>query len=484
MTVFLKKGQAQAISFNGTIRTGLFLESRKFLIEGYKEFQREFINTLAIASAGIWGASNLANYSNGAEIIKDTIRGEPIIPSYFINRILKDNFLLRLLEEFHLSPRISASSLEDNFFTSDEDSEKKSKENSISPATFLISTIEIRMNDFGYGSVIFTGAIRANQDLCITEFKELGANIAKRLNDYHPVFMDTFRTVWDNAPKEILSNAAFVSNFKDNDLQKYYRGRDKSIGYMINVMRVFEVACSNSEEFEEAKKNYIPLLFSQDKKYITDASIDPNMAIYTGHGNYIVIYNEQKISHWQRSLLARVLRVIDVFYSMFEEITENLIYLNSSVSLDDRNPDPKELEEKARILIEYRARSEFFRSVYDDYDNHTDPQSLKIWRTIEQNWETEDRIYALKNQLSLTKNIHDRLMSDLNYIHTKKISKFAMVFMVLGTLAIILNLIDFTQNTEEFTAPNALRLLLVLTIGLIIAMFTTRIVKKSQKHLN
>ena len=483
MDVFLKKGQTQTISFNGTVRTGLFLESKKFLVEGYKEFQREFINTLSIASAGIWGASNLAYYSNGDEIIKDTIRGEPIIPTYFINRILKDNFLLQILEKFKLEAQIDAPPFQKEFSpnTTAENIDDKTE---LSPASFLISSIEIRMNDFGYGSIIFTGAIRANQYLNIMEFKEVGAGIAPLLNNYHKVFLDTFKTVWDHAPQNILSNAAFVSNLKGNDLRKHYRGRNKAIGYMINAMRVFEVACSTDEEFQVAKKNYIPLLFSQDEKYVTNASIDPNMAIYTGHGNYIVIYNEQKISHWQRSLLARVLRVIDVFYTMFEEITENLIYLNSSVSLDDRNPDPKEIEEKARILVEYRARSEFFRSVYDDYDNHTDPQSLKIWRTVEETWEADDRVYALKNQLSLTKNIHDRLMSDLNYMHSKKIGKFAIIFMVLGSLAIILNLIEFTQNTDKLIVPDNLRLLLLVMMGLIISGFTMRIIKKSEKHLD
>ncbi len=477
MKVFLKEGKTQKISFNGPVRTGLFLQSKNFLINGYKEFQRDFVNTLSATAPGIWGASNLAYYSNSDECQADTLRGEPIIPSYFVTRILKDNYLLDILDKHNLQSTIEAPPFKREFSPAEEN-----REIGPSPATFLISSIEIRMNDFGYGCVIFSGAIKANRDLDIVEFKELGANLAPLLNTYYDIFRNTFETVWKSIPKDVLLNTSFIAGKNSRDSRKYYMGLNRPIGHMIYVMRILEIACSSDEEFIEAKKEYIPALFSQDEKYVCDSSLDENMSIYTGYGNYVVIYQEQKVSHWQRSLLSRVMRVIDVFYVMFEEVTENLIYLNNSINLDDAAPNPKELEDKARMLVEYRAKSEFFRAIYDDYDNHTDPQSLKIWRDVEENWDTEDRLYALKNQLDLSGHIHDRLMSDLGSIHNRKVNAFILIFTVLGMIAFILNLIDFTQNSDEFTAPDNLRLMILGLMAFIIFGFTLRIVKNSEKH--
>lgn len=476
MALFLTKDHTHPVSFNGPIRTGLFLESKRFLASGYHEFQKEFMNTLSNVAHGIWGASNFFTYSDGGEVQPDTVRGFPIIPQYFITRILKDSALLEKLQELDLKSQIDAPPFRDE--NAPPTFEDPPEGHDTPPATFLISSIEIRMNDFGYGCVIFNGAVRAHQDLTILEFKEVCKSIGKQLNNYSDLFLKTFETVWTNTPKDIISNTAFVSNLKAQQNNQYL-GHQKEIGKIIAVICVYEIPCKTEEAFQEAKELYTSQIFIRDEKYIEDASLDENMAVFIGHANHIVIYKEGHASQWQRSLLRRVLQVKNVFYTMFEEICENLIHINSSINLDDAHPNPALLEEKARILVEYHARTEFLRGVYDDYDNHLDPQSLKILRTIEETWETADRIYALKNQLDLAKNIHDRLVQDLHQVHEKKLGAFILIFTVLGMLTVILELLDFTQ-LDDLGAPNPMRLLLLCLLVFISILFAFRIRYKAE----
>lgn len=476
MTLFLSKDHTHPVSFNGPIRTGLFLESKRFLNIGYHEFQKEFMNTLSNVAHGTWGASNFLTYSDGGEVQPDTTRGFPIIPQFFITRILKDSDLLEKLKELDLQPQIDADPFRDE--NAPPTFEENADEEESSPATFLISSIEIRMNDFGYGSVIFTGAIRAQQDLTILEFKEVCKSIGKQLNDYSELFSKTFETVWTNTPQDIMSNAAFVSNLKAQQNNQYL-GHQKEIGKIIAAVCVYEIPCKDEESFQKAKELYTSQIFIRDEKYTEDASLDENMAVFIGHANHIVIYKEGHSSQWQRSLLRRVLQVKNVFYTMFEEICENLIHINSSINLDDAHPNPALLEEKARILVEYHARTEFLRGVYDDYDNHLDPQSLKILRTIEETWETADRIYALKNQLDLAKNIHDRLVQDLHQVHEKKLGAFILIFTVLGMISVIIELVEFTQF-HDLSPPNPMRLLLLCMMIFIAILFAFRIRYKAE----
>ena len=479
--VFLESGQSQILSFNGPIRTGLFLESKTFLVDGYQEFQKEFMNTLSGSASGVWGASNFMTYSDGSEVQRDTVRGQPIIPQYFISRILKNTSLMEALEQLELPGQLDALPFRDEDAPPPTLEEIEENKELPPPATFLISQIEIRMNDFGYGSVIFSGALRANQDLGILEVKEAGKCISDQLEVFTPLFRSTFETVWTHTPSDILSNAAFVSNIKAKQNNQYL-GRNKEIGTMVNAIRIFEVPCPDEETFIKYRDHYVEKLFARDEKFIEDASLDKeNMAIFIGHGNHIVVYREQKVTHWQRSLLRRAMQVKNVFYTMFEEVSENLIHINSSISLDDAHPNPSLLEEKARILAEYRARSEFFRAVYDDYDNHLDPQSLKIWRVVEETWETEDRNYALKNQLDLAGSIHDRLMQDLDHTHNKKVGSFILVFTVLGMLSVIMDLVDFTQE-GSLTSPDTLRLVLMCLLILLAFLFSFRIRFKSESR--
>ncbi|TVQ84945.1 MAG: hypothetical protein EA357_01770 [Micavibrio sp.] len=477
MKTFLTKDHTHQVSFNGPIRTGLFLESKKFLATGYHEFQKEFMNTLSNVAHGIWGASNFLTYGDGSEVLPDTVRGFPIVPQYFITRILKDDALLEKLEILELKPSIDALPFRDENAPPMPDDPKI--EDEPPPASFLISSIEIRMNDFGYGSVIFNGVIRAHQDLSIVEFKDVCKSVGARLNDYSELFSTTFETVWQNTPKDILSDAAFVSNLKAQQNNQYL-GHQKEIGKIINTVCVYEICCKDEESFQAAKEAYTAQIFIKDEKYTQDASLDEeNMAVFIGHHNHIVIYKENTVTQWQRSLLRRVLQVKNVFYTMFEEISENLIHINSSINLDDAHPNPQLLEEKARILVEYHARTEFFRGVYDDYDNHLDPQSLKILRTIEDTWETHDRIYALKNQLELAKNIHDRLVQDLNAVHQKKLGAFILIFTVLGMISVIINLVEFTQ-APDLGEPNTLRLATLMLMILVAVIFAFRIRYKAE----
>lgn len=475
MALFLTKDHTHPVSFNGPIRTGLFLESKRFLASGYHEFQKEFMNTLSNVAHGIWGASNFFTYSDGGEVQPDTVRGFPIIPQYFITRILKDSALLEKLKELGLKSHIEAPPFRDENAPPVFDQDK---EPDPSPATFLISSIEIRMNDFGYGCVIFNGAVRAQQDLTLVEFKEVCKSIGKHLNDYSDLFYKTFETVWKNTPQDILANTAFVSNVKAQQNNQYL-GQQKEIGKMINTICVYEIPCKTEEAFQEAKQLYPSQIFVRDEKFTEDASLDENMAIYIGHSNHIVIYKENTVTQWQRSLLRRVMQVKNVFYTMFEEISENLIHINSSINLDDAHPNPQLLESKSRLIVEYIARTEFLRGVYDDYDNHLDPQSLKILRVAEDTWETADRIYALKNQMDLAKNIHDRLMEDLQHVHQKKLGAFILIFTVLGMLSVFIDLLSFTQP-PSLGMPDTARLLILCLLVFISILFAFRIRYKAE----
>jgi len=457
MTVFLARGQTRTMLFNGPMRSGLVLDSRSLLTQGYGPFQQKLLATLRELFSGVWYAPEAPLRDSGMKIDIDTKRGMTLIPEFFVGRRLAGEALGEVLAEYGLKTEIWPR--EDG---------RPDKED----GHFTLGALDIHMYDLGYGSAMFEGTITAARDLTLPMYRDLCERISSVLNDYRDLFSGMFEKVAKAVPAEMV-----LFNFHDGrEKEEFWRhvsfGHD--IGTLFWVHRIFTVECGGGNEFAALKDACRALVYSEQAEKLEDCAISPNLALYPGNGNSAVVHSADQAAGAQT--LAAMIRVQNVFYVTAEDIDRDLFYLANELDRRKHTRDMNLLERQSRIIVEYQSKISLFTAVYDDFDNHLDPQSLKVWHALESAWATRDRFRNLETKLDMIDKIYRRIMESLSHLYDKRLGTFVLAFTLISTLSVIVDTVDFTQG-GDLAAPSALRLMVLFAMAGIVLFLALRLMK-------
>ena len=122
----------------------------------------------------------------------------------------------------------------------------------------------------------------------------------------------------------------------------------------------------------------------------------------------------------EQSTIFNILSIINLFYYATETLTTNIFLLNNTINLSKVSgqqnifSNSNLLEQETNAVVEYKAQIDYFLARYNNYDNYLAPQSLRVWREIEELWEATDRQMALKDQLKMTDQIYARLNTQIS----------------------------------------------------------------------
>ena len=462
MSVFLARGQSRRMVFNGPMRSGLVLDSRALLTKGYGGFQTQLLTILREIFSGEWFVPDAPLRQSGMKIDIDTKRGATLIPEFFVGRRLMGEALQEVLKEYSLPaeifPRIGR---------------KEDRED----GGFRLDCLEIHMYDLGYGSAMFEGVITANRDLTLPMFRDLCERISSAMNTYLPLFSGMFEKVAKAVPADLTLFNFHGGQQKEEFWRQVSFGHD--IGTLFWVHRVFTVACSNANEYGAMKEACKAMVYSAQADQLEDTSITPGMSVYAGSGNSAVVYDASRVKDADAAVLGTMVRMQNMFYVTAEDIDRDLFYLANELDRRKHSQDMRLLERQSRIIVEYQSKISLFNAVYDDFDNHLDPQSLKVWHALELAWATRDRFRNLASKLDMIDKIYRRIMESLSHLYDKRLGTFVLAFTLISTLSVIVDTVDFTQG-GELTSPSLLRIGVLLAMAAIVLFLAIRLMKSRE----
>lgn len=462
MTVLMKKGEIQELILNGPVRMSFTVNSRRLLVDGYAPVQSQIASDLTTVTDGSWDYPSLDG-SQQMVINIDDKRGRTVVPKFFINRKLNSSELSAALQKYNLQTEIVA---------------PPAQEGQDSPATYYIRNIEIRLFDFGYGVVNITGQIKANRDLTGKEVDDAGTRIGQEVHNFNPLFGDTFQAVLNIMPgKYVEQDIARQAAFHATPEALAMRPRQEN-NKILWVHRVYMMKANTKEQYEilkETSKSLIPCANTDD---VWDASLSEDMAVYPGVGNSVCAYNTATVSEHDAHLLPRVIAAQQMYFAKAEEYDYALFFFNNDLLISRETRTQAELEKLSDFVVEFQSRITLFKAVFEDYDNHLEPQSLKIWKMLFDSWDTLDRFRGVDNKLNALERIYDRVMQDIRNLQGKNLNMFVLLFTILSMLSVVVDTVDFTQG-GELQSPAVARVALLTLMALILLIVGGRAVRKN-----
>ncbi|MBW7910516.1 MAG: hypothetical protein H3C49_04460, partial [Alphaproteobacteria bacterium] len=299
--------------------------------------------------------------------------------------------------------------------------------------------------------------------------------ISSLLNGYRGLFSGMFEKVAKAVPANLL-----LFNFHDGQQKEEFWRRvsfGHDIGTLFWVHRVFTVACANENEFGAQSAACRALVYSEQAEKLEDVSIAPGLSVYPGNGNSAVVYTPAQTAG--ADVLTAMIRVQNVFYVTAEDIDRDLFYLANELDRRKHTQDMRLLERQSRIIVEYQSKISLFNAVYDDFDNHLDPQSLRVWHALESAWATRDRFRNLTTKLDMIDKIYHRIMESLSHLYDKRLGTFVLAFTLISTLSVIVDTVDFTQG-GDLQAPSVLRLSVLFAMAAVVLFLAIRLMKSRE----
>lgn len=461
MTVFLAAQEKMEMFFNGPMRSGIVLDSQRLLNRGYRTFQKELAENLRALYVGEWACPEFQGRKSKLAFDVDSFQGETIIPRYLISRIFESKDLEEILREFHLPADIYPADpgAEDagapqpdekieepepehdpTRFVTEEKRTMYRPERKKAPAVFRIEKLDIFLYDYGYASCIISGYVTANKDLTIQEYRSAVEHISSAMPDYTELFQSTIAKIAKAIPREYVivsyhdKPAAEDAGWPNTTLKKH-------MGELFWVHRIFSVPCPTQVEFIRAKTECRALVYSARTDDMDDVSLRADMAMFPGHGNSCVVYTKDATPEWNRARLRSVVRAKNVFYAAMEDIDRDLFYLNNEIGERGHSDDMEYLERQAQFMSDCLGRVNFLKSVYDDYDNQLDPQSIEIWNALRKVWIMDDMFRTIDQKVAMLDKAHARTVQRIAALQSKKIGALIIIFIMITLFAVIFGLL-------------------------------------------
>ena len=456
MNVFLARHDRREMGYNGPMRSGLVMDARSLLSEGYTDYQAELVQRLGSHHSGDWYAPDTARRGNQMQIDVDTRRGRTIVPGYFVGRLLAKEALADILKQFGLPDVFEVPG----------------------DCRLHVQSLDVRLYDMGYGSVTLRGEIEASRDLDVEEYRVAAEKAGSELSQLKSIFMDTFDKIAASVKRE-----AIIANFHGSNAKNEFFASSclaHGIGDLFWVHRIFSVPCDDADAFAKAKEECKALVFSEQPPLLEDSAINPGMAIYPGNGNSVIVYDRSRIKVGDTGTLSSMIRAQNVFYVAAEDIDRDLFYLGNDLDRQKHSQDMSLLEHQSQVIVEYQSKVTLFKAVYDDFDNSLDPQGLKIWHALEKAWHTRDRFDNLNTKLDLVEKIYNRIRDNLSHLQNKRLGFVMLAFTLISSLSVIVDTVDFTQGGALQT-PSALRIGLLAALLTALAFFAARLLKHKKR---
>lgn len=456
MVYFLARHERREMGYNGPMRSGLIIDARALLSEGYTEYQAELVQRLS-SHSGEWYAPDTTRRGNQMQIDVDTRRGRTIVPGYFIGRQLAGKALDDMLEAHHLPKSVEV----------------------MDTCRLHISGIDVRLYDMGYGSATIRGDIEALRDLELDEFRVAAEKAGSELPRYKEIFVETFGKI----AAAVKRDAIIASFHGSNSRNEFFASSclASGIGDLFWVHRIFSIACDYADDFNQKREMCKALVFSEQPALLEDSSITAGMAVYPGNGNSVIVYDRSRITQAETGTLASMVRAQNVFYVAAEDIDRDLFYLGNDLDRQKHSHDMDLLEHQSQVIVEYQSKVTLFKAVYDDFDNSLDPQALKIWHALEKAWHTRDRFDNLNTKLDLVEKIYNRIRDNLSHLQNKRLGMVMLAFTLISSLSVIVDTVDFTQGGALQT-PSAFRVGVLASLLTALAIFAFRLLRHGKKR--
>lgn len=462
MTVFLAAQEKMEMHFNGPMRSGIVLDSQGLLNAGYRKFQAQLAEMLRERYVGRWETPDFRGRKNNMSFDVDSFQGETIIPRFLINRIFEGEDMQNILSEFHLPSELTPPELKETpgapqenekaedyrpdpeFETSIPAHDKRSRgprpEKKRVDASFAIERMDVVLYDYGYASCIVSGHVTAHKDLTIQEYRSTVEQISSALSDYTELFQSTIAKIAKVIPKQFV-----VMSFHEGDVQDEehwpHTTLRRHIGELFWVHRLFAVPCKHQVDLIRMKTEARALVYSSRTDVMEDMSLRPDMAVFPGHGNSCVVYTEGVTPAWNAARLRATVRAKNVFYAALEDLDRDLFYLNNEIGQLSGAEDTRQLEQYARYMSDCLVRVNFLKSVYDDYDNQLDPQSIEIWNLLRKAWIMDDMFRAIDQKVTMLDKAHSRTVQRIAALQSKKLGALIVAFIGIALSAIVMGVL-------------------------------------------
>ncbi|MEZ0226958.1 MAG: hypothetical protein ACAH83_20570 [Alphaproteobacteria bacterium] len=495
MTVFLAAQEKMEMFFNGPMRSGIVLDSQGLLNRGYRTFQKELAETLRQLYVGEWEYPDFQGRKNKLAFDVDSFQGETIIPRYLISRFFEGRDLEEILTEFHLpvdiypaepgeedagapqpdemieEPEPTEEEREPTRFVTQEKRTMYRPGRKKASAVFRIEKLDIFLYDYGYASCIISGYVTANKDLTIQEYRSAVEHISSAMPDYTELFQSTIAKVAKAIPPEFVVVSYHDKQPEDSALWPNTTLK-KHMGELFWVHRIFSVPCRAQVDFIRAKTECRALVYSARTDVMDDISLRPDMAVFPGHGNSCVVYTKDATPEWNRARLRSVVRAKNVFYAALEDVDRDLFYLNNEIGARGHSDDMAYLERQVEYMSDCLSRVNFLKSIYDDYDNQLDPQSIEIWNVLRKVWIMDDMFRAIDQKVTMLDKAHARTVQRLAALQSKKIGALIIIFIMVALFAVIFGLLGVFSGgrTAGLGIPETILLAFALIGATLLAM--------------
>lgn len=490
MSVFLAAQEKMEMYFNGPMRSGIVLDSQGLLNRGYRSFQKELAEKLRHLYVGRWDYPSFQGRKNKLAFDVDSFQGETIIPRYLISRVFEGQELEDILSEFRLQADIYPAEMEDEDAGAPQPDEmiaepaaepapevtndkrlRARPEKKRATAIFRIEKLDVFLYDYGYASCIISGHVTAQKDLTIQEYRSAVEHISSSLPDYTELFQSTIGKVAKVIPPEFIivsfhENQPETGGFWPNTTLK------KNIGELFWVHRIFSVPCKDQVDFIRKKTECRALVYSARSDDMADVSLRADMAVFPGHGNSCVVYTREATPEWNAARLRSTVRAMNVFYAAMEDLDRDLFYLNNETGAKGHSSDMDFMEQQAQYMADGLTRVNFVKSIYEDYDNQLDPQSIEIWNTLRRVWIMDDMFRAIDQKVTMLDKAHARTVQRIATLQSKKIGALIIIFILVALFAVIFGLLGVFSggHTGGIGIPEAILLALAVIGATLLAM--------------
>ena len=455
---YFKKGTVLPLGFIAPFRSGIILNSRELLVDGYADTQLSMMDKLNEGRDLGWGGANLRKRDNGMEIDTDDYSGNTVIPKFFLSRILKNQVFETERKAFNLAENL----------------------NFESPlADIQALELELRFYDYGMGCAYLKAEATLKKDITAEDYRlfvEAFGSSLSCLNDMCLKFLDDIRAHLPG--RYIIKDYSAPYDGKGTSLESFYDLLPKNFGNIVWVHRCYFFPFSDQKTLDKNVKSFysfIPLAEGVEPKNL---SLRDDAKTFVGNGASMVAYSSKAEDNVTLPLTS-MLEIQNVFYVAIEDMTRHLFYLNNEISRLRENRTIKELELQSRFITRYQSQISFFRAIYDDYDNTLSPQNMMVWREVEECWATANRFQDLEHKMSLAERVYDRIMLDLSNMHNKRLGIFMLVFTIFSMLSVVVDTVDFTQGGGLET-PSFIRIA-VLGMMFLMGSFLALLLLKPKK---
>lgn len=447
------------IKFTGPARTGLSLDSRLLLGRAGDAVRAEVANALGATE---WGYPAPVERESGMEIDADTRRGVTAHAPYFVHR------------------RIVAG---DGTITADKRSWDAALR--IDGATLTIEEILIKFHEFGFCSISFCCRCRGTDGMTVAEFRDAVERGSSMLNSFQALFEGTIKALSDLLQTR---HRSLLSPSQDTILDQseiafgaQLSTKDAHPGSLRWVHRIFCIGADSAGQIADCDDDLRRLVFTDSPDQLANCSIGPNARIYASTGNSVRMALARGDRPCWSDTLWEMIETQNVYWAAADVIDDELFHFVSRISLEKIRGSVHRLEDRSKDIIDFQEQIIFFRAIYDDFETHLDPESERVWGSIERSWKTLGRFAAIEKKLSILERIYDRVMSDLDQIYNKRLNAVVVAFTLISMISVVIDGIDFTQAGGLHQAQ-PIRLALLAILAAVLVVFGAGILHRGRRR--